>query len=98
MSNETENAAGSVGVTTADLLDQYGQALRGDWGGIDGRSEKLALLNLSAAIREHGNETLSNDMILKLRDDLNVCANGGGHWDSFCGEDWFDCAPEAAQS
>ena len=80
--------------TTADLLDQYGQALRGSWSDIDGRSQKLALLELSAAIREHGNEPLTEEQVQKLRDELNVCDGGGGHWGWHCTEDWVKCGPE----
>lgn len=82
--------------TTADLLDEYGQALRGSWGDIDGRSEKLALLELSAAIREHGNDPIPEDTVLKLRDDLNLCQEGGAHWGWYCDETWAKCEPEEA--
>ena len=80
--------------TTADLLDEYGQALRGSWGDIDGRSEKAALLSLSEAIREHGNDDLEEVTVRELRDSLGVCPEGGGHWEYFCTEDWIICKDE----
>lgn len=74
-------------ITTADLLDEYASALRGDWGSIDGRSERIALNCLSAAIREHGNAPLSDSKVTTLRDDMGVCPHGGSHWIDYCDED-----------
>lgn len=79
--------------TTADLLDEYGSALRGSWGGIDGRSEKRALLNLSAAIREYGNTELPAPKVKRLRWDLDVCPLGQGHWTEFCDPECGESAP-----
>lgn len=78
--------------TTADLLDEYGSALRGAWGSIDGRSEKIALAELSASIRTYGHHELMTTTVQRLRDALGVCANGGGHWVDFC-ED-YECSVE----
>ena len=72
---------------TADLLDEYARALRGSWGGIDGRSEQSALNCLSATIREYGSNPLADSEVLRLRDDLGVCPYGGGHWTEYCDED-----------
>lgn len=96
VSPPTAERIDGAATTTASLLDEYGQALRGAWGDIDGRSEKLALLELSAAIREHGNDPLPEDKVQKLRDDLNVCQEGGGHWGWYCDETWTECEPEGA--
>ena len=74
-------------ITTADLLDEYARALRGSWGGIDGRSEQISLNYLSAAIRERGNNPLETSEVLRLRDNLDVCPRGGGHWTDYCDED-----------
>ena len=71
-------------VTTADLLDEYAQALRGAWGGIDGRSEKAKLADLSALIRTQGAEPLDEQQITTARDNLGICPTGGGHWTDFC--------------
>lgn len=76
--------------TTADLLDEYGEAIRGSWGDIDGRSERMALQDLAAAIRQHGNQTLSDERVDELRQNLGVCRAGSGHWTEFCDP---DCTP-----
>ena len=74
-------------MTTADLLDEYARALRGSWGGIDGRHEQASLNCLSAAIREYGSNPLADSKVLSLRDALGVCPHGGGHWTEYCDED-----------
>ena len=73
--------------TTADLLDEYARALRGSWGGIDGRSEQTSLNCLSAAIRECGNAPLADAQVARLRDDMGVCPHGGCHWTYYCDEE-----------
>lgn len=74
-------------ITAADLLDEYAQALRGSWGGIDGRSERAALNCLSSAIREHGNAPLTDAQVARLREDLGVCLHGGSHWTDYCDDE-----------
>ena len=74
-------------ITTADLLDEYARALRGSWGGIDGRYEQISLNDLAAAIREYGSAPLTDSEVLRLRDNLGVCPRGGGHWTDYCDED-----------
>lgn len=74
-------------ITTADLLDEYGSALRGSWGGIDGRSEQAALGSLSKAIIDHGNDCLATASVQSLRDDLGICPAGNGHWTEFCDDE-----------
>lgn len=71
--------------TTADLLDEYAQALRGSWGDIDGRSEQAALNTLSKAMRTHGTSDLEPSEVKSLRESLGVCDKGLGHWTEFCG-------------
>lgn len=73
-------------ITPADLLDEYAQALRGSWGGIDGRSEQSSR-SLSAAIREHGNAPLTDAQVARLREDLGVCPQGESHWTEYCDEE-----------
>lgn len=70
--------------TTADLLEEYGQSIRGDWSDIDGRSEKDRLDELADAIRKFGNEELSAYSAWILRDQLCVCQHGKGHWEAHC--------------
>lgn len=72
--------------TTADLLDEYAQALRGAWGDIDGRGEKIALNTLSEAMRTHGTSSLYPSEVKRLREALDVCDKGLGHWTEFCGD------------
>lgn len=82
--------------TTADLLREYGSALRGSWGDIDGRSEKQALHALADAIETHGSTALSESEQRRLREELGVCPDGGGHWAYFCYEGWTECGGEQA--
>ena len=74
-------------ITTADLLEEYARAIRGSWGDIDGRSEQISLRCLSAAIRKYGSSPLADSEVVKLRNDLDVCPHGGGHWTEYCDED-----------
>lgn len=71
-------------ITTADLLDEYASALRGDWGSIDGRAEKLGLNQLADQIREHGNAPLTAPAVAAARDGLGLCPGGSGHWTWHC--------------
>ena len=73
--------------TVADLLDEYGEALRGDWGSIDGRSERDSLQNLAQEFREQGNEPLSDADVAHIRGYLDICLQGWGHWSFYCDED-----------
>lgn len=72
--------------TTADLLNEYGSSIRGDWGSIDGRSERTALSRLASAIQAHGNEGLSEEKVREIRDALGVCPHGEGHWEMYCSD------------
>lgn len=71
-------------ITTADLLDEYGAAMRDDWSQIDGRSEMRALRELSDAISARGFNPLDPVGVLTLRAELGLCLNGGGHWEYNC--------------
>lgn len=73
--------------TTADLLDEYAEALRGSWGGIDGRNEQDKLGELSKAIVQYGNTELNEGAVLELRNSLDVCPFGEGHWTEYCDDD-----------
>lgn len=52
----------------AEILEAFGTAIRGDWGGIDGRSIRIGMDGLAASIRS--GELL--DMALEMRR-LDVC-------------------------
>lgn len=71
-------------MNVADLLDEYAEALRGDWGSIDGRSERMKLQELAERFREHGNEDLTQEHVTRYRLDLNVCVKGCGSWEFHC--------------
>lgn len=73
--------------TGPDLLNEYGSALRGSWGDIDGRSERAALDALAEAMRAFGVTELPKAIVRALRLTLDVCQNGSGHWSKFCGSD-----------
>lgn len=77
--------------TAASLLNEYGAALRGSWGTIDGRSEQIALAHLADAIVEHGNDELPEAKTVALRNTLDVCPSGGCHWTEFCDA---ECNPD----
>lgn len=79
--------SGAGVVTTASLLREYASALRGSWGGIDGRSEKIALNSLADSIDAAGNTPLPARDVENLRNDLGVCPTGQGHWTEFCDEE-----------
>jgi hypothetical protein len=72
----------------ADCLREYGEALRGSWGDIDGRSERAALHQLAEAIE---NPTLYS--MDAMRNTLDVCPLGLGHWQEFCDS---ECAEVSA--
>ena len=72
----------------ADCLREYGEALRGSWGDIDGRTERAALQQLADAIENPELYSLNT-----MRHILDVCPIGLGHWQEFCGS---ECAEVAA--
>ena len=74
--------------TAADLLDEYGEAIRDSWGDIDGRTERDRLQGLAQVFREKGNEPLTEEEVLRARQSLGVCERGEGHWYYFCDEGW----------
>lgn len=76
--------------TAADLLNEYGAAIRGDWSDIDGRDIKRALLKVSDAIHEYATGPLPDAEVERLRDDLGLCSFGGAHWPDYC--DFYECA------
>ena len=77
-------------MTAPRVLREYGQAIRGDWAELDGRSVRSTLDDIAHWIEEPddypGDET--------ARRILGICVTGGGHW---CGSyhgycnDLYDC-------
>ena len=69
------------------LMGEYFGALRGSWGGIDGRSERQRWWDF----RDHLAEGVTDKA--RLRADLDVCPAGGGHWTEYC---YDSCALDGA--
>ena len=72
-------------------LTEFGDAMRGDWGSIDGRSVKAQMQKLALIILEDEGQTLSID---NLRSTLDLCPHGEGHWTQYCAEDFTPCPSE----
>ena len=65
--------------TVADLLREYGAAIRGSWAEIDGREVRNDMDNLAGWLD-------SGKVPDNARDTLGICVAGGGHWHEFCQE------------
>lgn len=72
-----------------DLLREYGSAVRGYWGELDGRGVKACLDDLADLIEETGNADLHDGASSEERSYLELCQHGRGHWASFC--DAYGC-------
>lgn len=66
----------------SNVLCEYGEAIRGDWGSIDGRSERDSIQTFADAILSPGKYERET-----LRDQAGICPNGSGHWTEYCDED-----------
>ena len=69
----------------ADLLramNEYAEAIRGDWSGFDGRSEKAIIQGWASELADPHRHDLA-----WWRSRLGICTAGGGHW---CGR-WGYC-------
>jgi hypothetical protein len=63
------------------MLNEYGAAMRGDWGSIDGRGVRSNLGDVAGWITSRpypGDE--------KARERLGLCPAGWGHWVDHCDE------------
>ena len=63
----------------ASVLREYGSAIRGDWGSIDGRRERDTLDSFASAITTPGVYTVA-----EIRELADICPHGGGHWTEHC--------------
>lgn len=72
----------------ATVLHEYGEAIRGDWGSIDGRSERSSIQRMAGWVRD-----LSTfpDTLDEARDQVGICLDGEGHWQSYCRDSWTAC-------
>lgn len=71
----------------AAVLREYGSAIRGDWGSIDGRSEQGTIDTFADAFTRPDYYTAA-----QLRDLADICPHGGGHWTDHCSESCEDSA------
>lgn len=66
-----------------EAMQEYANAIRGDWNNFDGRSERDVIESWIAEIREPSETTLP-----EWRDRLDLCPDGNGHWAGFR---WGNC-------
>lgn len=64
-------------------MNEYAQAIRGDWSMFDGRCERDVIEGWVSEIQSPN----PDHTIEWWRNDLNLCLAGGGHW---CGP-WGHC-------
>ena len=64
----------------AQALTEFGGAIRGDWGSIDGRSVRAQLDLLADYLRYPE----STPPLPDIRIRLDVCPYGKGHWTEYC--------------
>lgn len=69
-----------TGLRATDVLREYADALRRDWGSIDGRSEKIALRQLADAVDHYGTAALKQVDLVGLRLAAGVTPSGSGEW------------------
>lgn len=62
------------------ILREYGGAIRGDWGDIDGRSVKRVLEEIADVIE--GKKPSPSLEVWRV--DLSLCPSGEGHWRRHC--------------
>lgn len=62
-------------------LTEYGQAMRGDWSGIDGRAVRSDMDLLASSLRGEDTESIES-----LRNALGLCPQGNMHWAEWCND------------
>ena len=73
--------------TVANLLVEYGNAMRGDWGDIDGRSVLSDLENMAGLVDLFGNQEIPDGLVVAARYSAYLCPAGNGHWRDWCDKD-----------
>ena len=63
-----------------DILYEYGEAIRGYWGEIDGRQMRGEIQDIAEWIRDDDSSWTRE----KIRLRLNICPLGNGHWAEYC--------------
>lgn len=66
------------------VLQEWANALRGDWGSIDGRSSRYQIEEIIAVIQCVTPDDTFQKRLLVARSAANVCLSGGGHWQQYC--------------
>ncbi len=67
-------------------MREYAQAIRGDWGDFDGRTERDVINGWTEEI-----ETPTDQTIEQFRASHGLCPDGNGHWEGFS---WGHCSKE----
>lgn len=67
----------------AVVLREYGAAMRGDWGNIDGRAVRGDLEDIAGWI----DNPVAFPGLLAAREQVGICRSGGGHWIDYCTEE-----------
>lgn len=70
------------------LLREYGAAIRGDWGSIDGRCVRDDMENLADWVEDPASVPADARVV------LGICPAEGGHWTDYCTPD--RCGMEGA--
>lgn len=68
------------------VLREFGRAIRGCWGSIDGRSIRTQLDMLADWIDAELVGTPTNATLTDMRELMDVCPYGHGHWTEYCGK------------
>lgn len=69
------------------VMQEWAQAIRGDWVSIDGRSIRSQVDEFVQQLREPSERSLE-----EWRVRLGICTDGQGHWERYC--DDYGCDPE----
>jgi predicted urease superfamily metal-dependent hydrolase len=76
------------------VLREWAQAIREDWGSIDGRSCREELNLLADALIAANHQSGSMATVRQLRRATGLCPEGGAHWALYC-DDGRDCKAQA---
>jgi len=71
-------------ITVPNLICEYGEAVRYNWGDIDGRGVRQDMWELAAAVERYGTDPLPDEVVARLRSSLDLCPGGHGCWTDDC--------------
>lgn len=69
----------------ADVIEEYGEAIRGGWSELDGRTVRNHLEFLAEQVRD------PLFTVADLRQTVGICLRGNGHWTEYCDSYYSDC-------